>query len=342
MGITMIDTKRALVGDLHLGAHSNSENWHQTSLNFARFLRDQLIDLNVTAIEFFGDFFDNRNEIGVQTLHVASEFLDILAEFDITIICGNHDMFFKNRTDVHSISILSGRKNIKVIDTPRVEQIGQIKVLQLPWGGVIDENISVDMVFGHLELNGFYMMAGKPADGKIDPNEILKRTDMIFSGHFHLRDERKYSNGKTVVYIGSPYQLNWGEASNIPGFYIMDFNTKEYTFIENTVSPRHIKMFSDEPYRKEEVEKNIVSFEFGSETPEEQMAIRNKLFECAPSEVKFTNRKQTTIDTTSEVVYDDNINLLDMMFDFVDNLNIKDMTDPVKDTLKELYTNHAK
>jgi DNA repair exonuclease SbcCD nuclease subunit len=336
--------KRALIGDIHLGCHSNSENWHKTSLDFAMFLKERLIESNVEDIEFFGDFFDNRNEIGVQTLHVASQFLDILSDFNITIIAGNHDMYFKNRNDVHSIGIFSGRKNITIIDNSKYETVSNSKILHLPWGASIDNIEPVDMIFGHLELNGFYMIAGKPADGKVDPNLLLKNCDLIFSGHFHLRDERKYSNGKSVIYIGTPYQLNWGEMSNVPGFYIMDFESKKYEFIENTISPRHVKISSSEASSMPEsaIKNNIISMEFSTETPEEQMKLRNEIFKFNPAEIRFTVQDQQSNILTEEVQYDANIDLLNMMWDFTDKLDVGDTTDMVKEKLKELYNKHAK
>lgn len=333
--------KRALIGDLHFGCHSNSENWHKTSLDFAVFLRDKLIELNINEIEFFGDFFDNRNEIGVQTLHAAVQFLDILKEFNIIIITGNHDLFYKNRNDVHSIGIFSGRKNIKIIDQSEYETVSGTKILHLPWGAKIDNVEPIDMIFGHLELNGFYMMAGKPADGKIDPSELLKKCNMIFSGHFHLRDDREYSNGKRVIYIGTPYQLNWGEMSNIPGFYTIDFNTKQYEFFENTVSPRHVKISSTDLDIDSIVNNNIVSVEFSDEDPEEQMRIRNEIFKQHPTEIKFTVKEQIINNSIEDVTYDTNIDLLSMMWDFTDKLNVGKLTEPVKEKLKELYTKYA-
>lgn len=329
-------TKTAIISDPHLGCHGNSEQWHKISLDYGYWLRDKLIDMNISDIRFLGDFFDNRNEIGVQTLHAASKFIDIFNDFNITMITGNHDMFYKNRNDVHSIEVFSGRKNVRIINEIETETIAGTTVTYIPWGVDISKVPKCDVIMGHLELNGFYMMVGKPAEGKMDPKILLNASDLIFSGHFHLRDERKYENGKKVIYVGSPYQINWGEASNIPVVYVFDFETKQYEFFENVVSPRHINL-DPEKLNKDLIKNNIVSISFTSETEEEQTKIKSMIFSESPLETKIAIRpKQLQVDDT-KIAYNTNIDLLQMMYDFVDGLSLEDLSEAVKVKLKELY-----
>jgi DNA repair exonuclease SbcCD nuclease subunit len=332
--------KTALITDLHFGCHGNSEQWHKIMLDFAKWLAKKLVDTNVSKICILGDFFDNRNEIGVQTLHVASQFMDILNDFDITIIAGNHDMFYKNRNDVHSIGIFSGRKNVRIIDDITTETIGTTTATYIPWGCDMSGIQKSDIIFGHLELNGFYMMLGKAAEGKVDPQNLLDKADLIFSGHFHLRDERKFAQNKKIIYIGSPYQLNWGEVSNIPGFYVLDFDDKSYQFFENDISPRHIKMNSSN-IDSEVIKNNIISIEFNDETEEEQLKIRTTVFASSPMETKFIGQTQILSVDSDKISYDANINLLDMMFKFTDELNVGEYTEDIKQKLKGLYEKYA-
>ena len=44
------------------------------------------------------------------------------------------------------------------------------------------------------------------------------------------------------MYVGSPFELDFGDEGTTKGYYILDFNDLTYQFYENTLSPRHIKI----------------------------------------------------------------------------------------------------
>ena len=69
---------------------------------------------------------------------------------------------------------------------------------------------------------------------------------MIITGHFHLKDERKFKNGK-ILYLGNPFQMDFGDAESEKGFYVLDFDKiQEPVFYKNTVSPKHKKLLLSE------------------------------------------------------------------------------------------------
>lgn len=51
------------------------------------------------------------------------------------MICGNHDSYFKNTTDVNSINIFRDRPNVKVIDKTEEISLNGQRVLLVPWLG---------------------------------------------------------------------------------------------------------------------------------------------------------------------------------------------------------------
>ena len=331
--------KCAIFTDPHCGSHGNSETWHKIFLDFGGWMVNDLKRKGINTIIMMGDFFDNRNEIGVQSLSVAGKFMDLLSEFQVVIIAGNHDMFYKSRNDVNSVSIFSGRNNVRVITDICKDTLGDLDVTYLPWGSDLSKLEKSDAIFGHLELNGFYMMPGKVAEGKVDPKLLLSKSDLIFSGHFHLRDERTYSNGK-IIYIGSPYQLNWGEISNTPGYYIFDCTDKSYSFVENTISPRHIKMASDK-LDINLINSNFVTIEMvGTDDEEENKQIRNTVFAATPLETRFSLESDDITTENITVQYSEGIELEDIIVKFVDDLKLGAQSDSVKDKLKQLYKKH--
>ena len=107
-------SKVAIFSDLHLGVHQDSMVWHETALSWCDWFVEDLKQKGITDIFFLGDFFHYRSDISVSTLHIASQILKKLNDFNMVFIVGNHDSFYKDRSDVNSLSILDGRNNITV------------------------------------------------------------------------------------------------------------------------------------------------------------------------------------------------------------------------------------
>jgi len=239
--INIKQPKVAIFSDLHLGVHQDSAVWHETALNWCDWFVDELKEKNITDIFFLGDFFHYRSDVSVSTLHVASQILQKLKDFNIVCIVGNHDSFYKDRSDVNSLSILNGRNNISVIDEPTETTLFGQRVLFLPWGADIDNINKVDIMFGHLEIESFKMNSFKTCDHGEKSASLLSKADLVMTGHFHLRDERKYKDG-TIVYVGNPFEMDFGDAGSTKGYYILDIPSQTYSFYENELSPRHKKV----------------------------------------------------------------------------------------------------
>ena len=337
-----MSTKYCLISDLHVGCHCNSENWHKIILEWGEWLKDELTSKGIHDIIMCGDFFDDRDMIGVKSLAVAGELMDMWSDFDIIMITGNHDLFYKNRTDVSSVSLFNGRQNVKIINDMETVKMDGKTVTFVPWGQDISKCQKSDVIFGHLEINGFQMMPGKVAEGKTAPRQLTSKAELIFSGHFHLNDERSYKNSK-IIYIGSPYQQNWGERSNDPGYYIIDMGDLSYEFHENTVSPRHIKLTGGEDELKDvKIEGNFLAVDIDSDLDESEVEkFKNIVFKGKPMEVKFNTDRQKYI-SDADIEYDGSIDILEIMGDYVDGLDLDKLTPLVKDKLKELYKKYLR
>jgi DNA repair exonuclease SbcCD nuclease subunit len=71
--------------------------------------------------------------------------------------------------------------------------------------------------------------------------DLLEYAPLVISGHFHLREERVYEKGK-ILYVGCPFELDFGDVQSTKGYYILDLDNLKYTFYENTISPKHQKL----------------------------------------------------------------------------------------------------
>ncbi len=227
--------------DLHLGVHQNSQTWHNISLELAEWINQTMKQHKLDTIFFAGDVFHDRHEIGVSTLHVAKKFFGALKDYKIHLIPGNHDAFLSSTVEVNSVEILEN-KNIFVYSTPTTISVNDKTVTFCPWKTQIKQLSKVDMLVGHFEIANFKMNSTKICDHGDTSTDLLEVADHIITGHFHYREFREYDNKKYILYLGSPYEMDFGDRDQQKGVSIIDFNDFSVSFIENKITPKHFRV----------------------------------------------------------------------------------------------------
>ena len=282
---TINKNKVAIFSDLHLGVHSNSSEWHKYAIEWANWFRDECRNKGIKDIIFCGDWHHNRSEISVNTLQVSADILDLFEEFNLIAITGNHDIYYKHRTDVNSLSIFRNRKNVTILEQYQTLEAFDRKLSFCPWNTstkIIEES---DVVFGHFEIETFKMNAFKVCEEGVRVKDLLKKSSLIISGHFHTRHEKQFGKG-TILYVGNPFQMDFGDAGNRKGYHILDLDTLEYEFFENNVSPCYEKIMLSElviegditPIIKNKIANNIVKLKIDKNISHEDMDILTAVF----------------------------------------------------------------
>jgi DNA repair exonuclease SbcCD nuclease subunit len=234
--------KVACISDIHLGVHQNAQTWHNIAIDFAKWFDEELKLRGIKDIIIAGDIFHNRHEIGVNTIHCAYQFFDILKNYNILTITGNHDCYYKDKSDINSISILDGYKNITVFKELKTVNLNDKVFCFCPWGVSVEEIPPCDVVVGHFEILNFKMNAHKVCDHGVESESLLDKTKLVVTGHFHCRDHRKYKNNKSIIYLGSPHELDFGDRDQVKGFTILDIDDLSLELVENNVTPKHKKL----------------------------------------------------------------------------------------------------
>jgi len=123
------------------------------------------------------------------------------------LFVGNHDLYYKDKRDVTSMSFGRHIPGITFVDSI----LEKDDVALIPWL-VGDEwkkiqKIKAKYMFGHFELPHFYMnaMVQMPDHGELKA-ENFKNQDYVFSGHFHKRQRQ----GK-IHYIGNAFPHNYAD-----------------------------------------------------------------------------------------------------------------------------------
>lgn len=234
--------KIAIFSDFHLGIKQDSSIWHNIALEWSRWFVNNLNKNNIKDVVFLGDFFHMRNTISANTLHVASQILDNLKDFNLHFILGNHDLYYANEPTVSPVNLFQNRNNIKVYQKPEIVQFGNRKVLMCGWGYDPTE-YKADVLFTHAEINLFkYNLDVSSCDSGYKASSLLNNYDIVYSGHFHLRQERTWGE-KRIIYVGNTFPMDHSDSYvTQKGFDIFDFDTLESVFIENNISPRFYKV----------------------------------------------------------------------------------------------------
>lgn len=243
--------KVAILGDTHFGARNDSPHFARF---FERFYRDiffpYLEKENIIHVVQLGDVFDRRKYINFQTLETAKKvfFEQLNRDYTSWLLVGNHDVYYKNTNDVNSLKLLLGEyHNINVVNEPCEVEFEDTSFMMIPW--ICDENRQQIMtavgqsrsqvLCGHLELQGFEMYKGQIIDHGMDPS-VFKRFELVVSGHYHHK-----SQGRNVVYTGTPYEMTWSDYSDVKGFHVFDTDTRELTFISNPFTLFHKIHYDD-------------------------------------------------------------------------------------------------
>lgn len=85
--------------------------------------------------------------------------------------------------------------------------------------------------------------------------EYAKQFGVIYAGHIHQHDEF-IARSRQFIFVGSPYQQNFGEIDSNCGYYVLDENNKR-KFYPITSVPKHVRLKISEI-----LEKGIDEFDF--------------------------------------------------------------------------------
>lgn len=334
--------------DIHIGLYQDSPIWHNISLDFAKWASKKYLESGINDIIILGDVFHNRTEISVSTLDVAKKFFDYFKDFNVYILAGNHDSFYKDNSKVNSISIFDGWNNIKVIDKePFLLKIANKQTVLVPWGTSYDDITNCDIVFGHFEIVSFYMNSYKVCEHGLTSENLFKKAKVIMSGHFHKKEHRTYNSGE-IIYLGSPYQQNYGDSLDDRGIYIYEVNENKLSFIQNDISPKHKKISIkkilsgeiDTEYLKQNITKNHISLVVDAKIDDEKVILlKGKLQKLEPETLRIEYLDTKSSDQLNSNLTD--IEAVDLMKDienYVMSLDIKDKKEVVS-YVKEIYNN---
>jgi DNA repair exonuclease SbcCD nuclease subunit len=192
-----------------VGAKSNSTVHLQDCEDFIDWFIAEAKEAGCETAIFLGDWSHNRNSMNLYTLDTSIRCLEKLGSAfeQFFWFPGNHDLFYKDKRDIHSS--IFGRHIPGVTVVEGVTTLNDVTLV--PWL-VGDEwktmrNVKSRYVFGHFELPKFFMnaMVQMPDHGELRAEDFVG-PEYVFSGHFHKRQQNN-----NVIYIGNAFPHNFSD-----------------------------------------------------------------------------------------------------------------------------------
>ena len=337
--------KVCIINDTHCGTRNSSDIFLD---NAEKFYRDlffpYLLEHNISHILHLGDYYDNRKFINFRALNRNRyQFLKPLRENGMTmdIICGNHDVYYKNTSDLNSLKELLGHymNEVTIIQKPTVMEYGSMKMGLVPWIDVDNEkesmdflaNAKCDWIGGHFDILGYEMLKGIKCEHGLDP-KVFSRFEQVLSGHFHTKSAQG-----NIKYLGSQMEFFWNDAHDNKFFHVLDTKTRDLQAIRNPHTLFHRIRYDDSrdnylEYNLDQVDNKFVKIVvINKSNPYEFDRFVDKVQSCKILELKIAENFDEFI---GKNVKDDDISVEDtseLLYTYVDAVD----TDLDKDRIKQ-------
>ena len=224
--MTNLFKKAAVCTDIHFGLKSNSLVHLNDCEQFIDWFIAKAKEQGCETGMFLGDWHHSRAAINMQTLHTSLRCIEKLnAAFEkFYFIPGNHDLYYRDKRDIHGVEWARHLPNITICNDWHEEG----GVIIAPWLVGDDhkklKKMSCKYMFGHFELPHFLMNARveMPDHGEVKVDDFTG-IEKVFSGHFHMRQQKG-----NIRYIGNCFPHNFADAGDANrGMMVMEWGQNE-------------------------------------------------------------------------------------------------------------------
>jgi DNA repair exonuclease SbcCD nuclease subunit len=223
--MTNLFKKAAVFTDIHFGLKSNSLQHNQDCEKFVDWFISQAKKEGCETCFFLGDYNHHRASINIHTMQYGLRALEKLNDnfSRVYFIPGNHDLYYRDRRDIHSVEWAKHLPNVEIVNDWFVTK----DVVIAPWLVQEDwkrlQKLGGKYLFGHFELPKFYMnaMVEMPDHGELGDQHLVG-FEKVFTGHFHKRQARN-----NVWYIGNAFPHNYADAGDdARGMMILEYGSE--------------------------------------------------------------------------------------------------------------------
>lgn len=333
--------KILLFSDIHIHTHKNSLERLDNCLEALDWVCHTAYDKSIEDVVFLGDLFQDRQKI--QVLPYKRTY-DVLRKWskhlNFYLLLGNHDLWYSDKWNVSSVAPFDSLSGATVIDEPRMIEISGLKIDFLPYTKnpikIVKELLSQPehgrILCGHVAIDGaklnkvFTSDVSVEHEGdmvKVDSN-LFKGYEKTFLGHYHMAQKCKHN----VEYVGSPLQLNFGEAHQDKHIIILDTEDLSSVYIKNDFSPKHY-IVSEQEAKELDLKNNFVRINFDDlNSVSDAVDVKKELLEEGALSVEFKKAPKKDglkkdIDTTKDIFSSNQIEIIEKFVEAVGSDELK-------------------
>lgn len=233
--------KGAVFTDIHWGKKGNSAIHNQDCTDYIDwFCAKVRADPDIDYIAFLGDWNENRSALNIATQKAAYHGAKKVNELGLPVyfVIGNHDLYYRNSREIHSVVPFEEFSNFIIIDEPTV--VGDVMFCPFMFHDEypsLKQYSDIPIWMGHFEFRGF-VITGYSVIMPTGPDALeFVGQKYIISGHFHKRQVQK-----NVVYIGNTFPMDFGDAGDFErGMMIYDHSDDTMIFENWDECPKYIK-----------------------------------------------------------------------------------------------------
>ena len=164
-------------------------------------------------------------------------------------------------------------------------------------------------------------------------HKIISMIHLLFFMTIGCTISREYKDSK-IIYVGNPFEMYFDDVEGSKGYYTLDFDTLNYEFFENTVSPKHkIIKLSDYDNSKENIANNIIRVVVDKKIDDKDLdTYSNNIQSMVPLEFSFDHSVNfdIIIDDAGEECDLSGIDMEKAITEFVNMLEIDNKEDVIK------------
>lgn len=307
--------KVIITGDLHC----DKGIWVDICLEYLNSLQEYATKNNIEDIIIDGDIFEKstkiKNEAFIPLFFKFMELKD--AGFNLYFILGNHDVYNIDNESIVKTFLPFG----EVIQDFEQYEIQGKQVDMLAYTKEEDK-IPEDgnVLITHLSIASFTFDNNYHVNEKIafHPDQF-SGYNMVFSGHFH-----RHQHKNNIVYVGSPYQLNFGEKSQKKGFVVLDLDDNNWEFVEYNEAPKFV-IIKPEQFNEVDVSNCFVKVKI-TEKLDNYIKLKHLLYEKGAIEVIPDYKEETdySVDETNTDI-DFNGEIKESMVEYINKVDVEDI-----------------
>ena len=296
--------------------HIQSGIYTDIGMDYISYLQEFCKENGIEDIIIAGDIFEKsakiQNDAFIPLFFKFKELRD--QGLNVITILGNHDIFsVDNDSLVETFSVFGG-----VVKEYEQIELGGRKIDLLPYTkSESDIPTDGDLLITHLSIADFQF------DNKFHVNEkagfsrkLFSGYNKVFSGHFH-----RPQNKGNIIFMGSPYQMNFGEIGQKKGFIVLDLETDEWERHYYDQAPVY-KKINGEDFQNVDVNNSFVQVVI-KEKLDNYVKLKHLLYERGA-----LNVTPAFVDTTDDISVNEDAKI--------------DMNSTVKDMVNEYIMNNIK